>query len=300
MRTSVTTEGLTKVYGSTEVVSDLRMVVPHGSVYGFLGPNGAGKTTAMKMILGLVHPSAGTATVFGETMDPRKRTRILRRVGSLIESPSCYEHLSARENLEIVRRLRGLPARAIDEALATVRLAGTGSKLVGAFSLGMKQRLGLAAALMGNPELLLLDEPTNGLDPAGIQEIRELIRSLPAERGTTVLVSSHLLSEIDQMSDFVGIISRGKMVWQGPMSSLHDRARRWLALRTTDDARAATLVGDAQMRDGWLLLEPADDQSLARTTTALAREGIGVLRLEERHEDLEDIFLALTGREASL
>ena len=237
----IQTDGLTKTYGDTKVVSSLDLAVPCGSVYGFLGPNGAGKTTTMKMLLGLVHPSSGTATVLGRPVTPRNRVQVNAHVGSLIESPSCYPHLTARENLEVVRSLRGLPKSSIDEALATVRLDHTGSKPVRAFSLGMRQRLGLAAALMGNPELLLLDEPTNGLDPAGIQEIRELIRSLPAERGCTVLVSSHLLSEIDQMSDHVGIISHGQMAWQGPLSALHAQARHWLELHTTDDDRAAQL-----------------------------------------------------------
>ena len=296
----VRTRGLTKAYGATSVVRSLDLAVPRGSVYGFLGPNGAGKTTTMKMLLGLVRPSAGTAEVLGRQVSPRNRVRINARVGSLIENPSCYPHLTARENLEVVRSLRGLPKESIDEALAVVRLDHTGDKPVRAFSLGMRQRLGLAAALMGNPELLLLDEPTNGLDPAGMQEIRELIRSLPAERGCTVLVSSHLLSEIDQMSDCVGIISHGRMVWQGLLSTLHEQSHGWLELRTTDDERAARLLNASRTDGGWVRVRIRDDESVARMTLGLAREGIGVVRLEERREDLEDIFLALTRTEASL
>lgn len=296
----VQTKGLTKAYGSASVVRSLDLAVPRGSVYGFLGPNGAGKTTTMKMLLGLVRPNAGTATVLGREVSPRSRVQVNARVGSLIESPSCYPHLTARENLEVVRSLRGLPKTSIDEALAVVRLDHTGGKPVHAFSLGMRQRLGLAAALMGNPELLLLDEPTNGLDPAGIQEIRELIRSLPAERGCTVLVSSHLLTEIDQMSDCVGIIDHGQMVWQGLLSELHAQARHWLELRTTDDERAARLLGAPRTDGGWVKVRIRDDESVARMTLGLAREGIGIVRLEERREDLEDIFLALTGMEATL
>jgi len=300
MEYCIKTVELTKRYGENEVVSALDLMVPRGSVYGFLGPNSAGKTTTMKMLLGLVHPSSGAAEVLGTRVSTRNRVQVNARVGSLIESPSCYPHLTARENLEVVRSLRGLPKESIDEALATVRLERTGTKLVRAFSLGMKQRLGIAAALMGNPELLLLDEPTNGLDPAGIQEIRELIRSLPQQRGCTVLVSSHLLSEIDQMSDHVGIISRGRMAWQGPMANLHAQARRWLALRTTDNARAAQLLGAKPASKGWINIAALDDDATARTTLSLAREGIGIVRLEERHEKLEDIFLALTGKGASL
>ena len=296
----VATQSLTKTYGGTTVVDGIDLAVPRGSVYGFLGPNGAGKTTTMKMLLGLVHPSAGTAIVMGTSVTVRNRVRINAHVGSLIESPSCYPHLTARENLEIIRSLRGLPAQAIDEALETVRLNHTGSKPVRAFSLGMRQRLGLAAALMGNPEMLLLDEPTNGLDPAGIQEIRELIRMLPATHGCTVLVSSHLLSEIDQMSDHVGIISRGRMVWQGPLAQLHAQARGWLELRTADDERAAALLGVARSGDRHIRLATCSDEKLAQLVLLLAREGIAVLRLEEHREDLEDLFLKLTGTEASL
>ena len=296
----VATQGLTKTYGGTTVVDGIDLAVPRGSVYGFLGPNGAGKTTTMKMLLGLVHPSAGTAIVMGTSVTVRNRVRVNAHVGSLIESPSCYPHLTARENLEIIRSLRGLPAQAIDEALETVRLNHTGSKPVRAFSLGMRQRLGLAAALMGNPEMLLLDEPTNGLDPAGIQEIRELVRMLPATHGCTVLVSSHLLSEIDQMSDHVGIISRGRMVWQGPLTQLYAQARGWLELRTTDDERAAALLGVARSGDRHIRLATCSDEKLAQLVLLLAREGIAVLRLEEHREDLEDLFLKLTGTEASL
>ena len=298
----VSTQGLTKRYGDTAVVNNMQLAVPEGTVYGFLGPNGAGKSTTMKMLLGLVHPSAGTATVLGREMTPANRLEVLRNVGSLIESPSCYPHLTARENLEIVRRLRGLPESCIDEALSVVRLddAKTQGKLVGHFSLGMKQRLGIAAALMGRPRLLLLDEPTNGLDPSGIHEIRQLIREMPGRFGCTVVVSSHLLSEIDQMADFVGIIRAGQMVWQGSMESLHARARRWLALRTTDNAAAAGTLPGAVADGEWLRIKAVDDATAGQVTLGLARRGIGVVRLEERSESLEDIFLKLTGMEATL
>ena len=300
MECSVTTQGLTKTYGNVTVVDGIDLAVPQGSVYGFLGPNGAGKTTTMKMLLGLVHPSSGTARVLGTPVTARNRVCVNARVGSLIESPSYYPHLTARENLEIVRSLRGLPMRAIDEALMTVRLDHAGTKPVRTFSLGMRQRLGLAVALMGNPELLLLDEPTNGLDPAGIQEVRELIRTLPATRGCTVLVSSHLLSEIDQMSDYVGIISHGRMAWQGSLALLHAQARGWLELHTNDDERAAMLLGVRRTEGDRIHLGACPDEELAQTVMRLAHEGIAVLRLEEHREDLEDLFLKLTGTGVSL
>ena len=299
---AVSTQGLTKRYGDTAVVNNMQLAVPEGTVYGFLGPNGAGKSTTMKMLLGLVHPSAGTAVVLGQRMTPANRLSVLRSVGSLIEAPSCYPHLTARENLEIVRRLRGLPASCIDEVLEVVRLddAKTQRKLVGHFSLGMKQRLGIAAALMGHPRLVLLDEPTNGLDPSGIHEIRQLIREMPGRFGCTVVVSSHLLSEIDQMADHVGIIRAGHMVWQGSMADLHARARRWLALRTTDNAAAAGALPGAVADGEWLRIKAVDDATAGQVTLGLAKRGIGVVRLEERAESLEDIFLKLTGMEATL
>ncbi len=296
----VTTIGLCKRYGSETCVDHLALKVPQGAVYGFLGPNGAGKTTTLKMLLGLVHPSAGSVHLLGHELTPRTRLTILREVGSLIESPSYYGHLTARENLEIVRRLRGLPAEEIDEALRTVRLDGQVKKPVNHFSLGMKQRLGIAAALMGRPRLLLLDEPTNGLDPSGIQEMRELIRSLPSRYGMTVIVSSHLLGEIDQMADRVGVIRQGRLVFQGTMSGLHGMSAARLALRTQDNARARSLLPAARSEGEWLLLDAMSDSEAARVSLKLAGAGIGLVRMEQRETSLEDIFLRLTGTEETL
>ena len=296
----VTTIGLCKRYGSETCVDHLALKVPQGAVYGFLGPNGAGKTTTLKMLLGLVHPSAGSVHLLGHELTPRTRLTILREVGSLIESPSYYGHLTARENLEIVRRLRGLPAEEIDEALRTVRLDGQTKKPVNHFSLGMKQRLGIAAALMGRPRLLLLDEPTNGLDPSGIQEMRELIRSLPSRYGMTVIVSSHLLGEIDQMADHVGVIRQGRLVFQGTMSGLHGMSAARLALRTQDNARARSLLPAARSEGEWLLLDAMSDSEAARVSLKLAGAGIGLARMEQRETSLEDIFLRLTGTEETL
>lgn len=296
----VTTIGLCKRYGSETCVDHLALKVPQGAVYGFLGPNGAGKTTTLKMLLGLVHPSAGNVRLLGHELTPRTRLAVLREVGSLIESPSYYGHLTARENLEIVRRLRGLPAEEIDEALRTVRLDGQVKKPVNHFSLGMKQRLGIAAALMGRPRLLLLDEPTNGLDPSGIQEMRELIRSLPSRYGMTVIVSSHLLGEIDQMADHVGVIRQGRLVFQGTMSGLHGMSAARLALRTQDNARARSLLPAARSEGEWLLLDAMSDSEAARVSLKLAGAGIGLVRMEQRETSLEDIFLRLTGTEETL
>ena len=217
----VQTHELTKQYGEQLSVNNLNMTVNENTIYGFLGPNGAGKSTTLKMLLDLVHPTKGYIDIFGKRVTSKNRIEILKNIGSLIEAPSYYGHLTARENLKICSTLLNVSDSNIDEVLRIVRLDRQQNKKVSAFSLGMKQRLGLASALLSFPKLLILDEPTNGLDPAGIQEIRELIRSLPDRYGMTVIVSSHLLSEIDQIVDDIGIIANGKMMYQGKLSLLH-------------------------------------------------------------------------------
>lgn len=222
MKEIVKTNGLTKKYKNILSVNNIDMNVKEGRIYGFLGPNGAGKSTTLKMLLDLVKPDAGEIDIFGKRLNSKTRMEILTNIGSLIESPSYYGHLTGTENLKILQTLLDVPPSNIDEVLRIVRLDRQHSKKVSAYSLGMKQRLGLAGALLSFPKLLILDEPTNGLDPAGIQEMRELIRSLPEKYGMTVIVSSHLLSEIDQMADDIGIIANGKMMYQGPLNLLHE------------------------------------------------------------------------------
>ncbi len=217
----VKTTGLTKFYRGTAAVSNLDMSVKKGRIYGFLGPNGAGKTTTLKMLLSLIRPTAGEMEIMGRRMNEKNRIEILRVTGSLIESPSFYGHLTGAENLRILQTMLDIPKKNIDKVLQIVRLDHQRGKKVSAYSLGMKQRLGLAGALLSFPQLLILDEPTNGLDPSGIQEMRELIRSLPQQYGMTVIVSSHLLSEIDQIAEDVGIIANGKMMYQGKLDRLH-------------------------------------------------------------------------------
>ena len=300
----IETHDLCKQYGNTLRVAHLDLDVPEGSIYGFLGPNGAGKSTTLKMILGLVRPTAGNIKVLGKKMDGANRLSILRQVGSLIESPSYYGHLTGEENLRIVQTLRGVPEKNIREVLQIVRLDGQRGKKLAHYSLGMKQRLGLAAALLGYPKLLILDEPTNGLDPAGIQEMRELICSLPERFGMTVVVSSHLLSEIDQMADHVAIIREGELVFQDTLEALHGRSRHHLALRTTNNAVARAVLQErsvpCQEEEGYLILPILSDELAAQLTRLLAERHLGVIRLEERQKSLEDIFLELTGKAASL
>ncbi len=222
MKEIVKTNGLTKRYNDNLSVNNLDMSVKEGRIYGFLGPNGAGKSTTLKMLLDLVKPTAGEIDILGKRLNSKTRADILRNIGSLIESPSYYGHLTGTENLKILQTLLDVPKKNIDEVLRIVRLDRQQNKKVSAYSLGMKQRLGLAGALLSFPRLLILDEPTNGLDPAGIQEMRELIKLLPKQYGMTVIVSSHLLSEIDQMAEDVGIIANGKMMYQGALDNLHE------------------------------------------------------------------------------
>lgn len=304
MANLIETHGLCKAYGGTLRVSELDLSVSEGAVYGFLGPNGAGKSTTLKLLLGLVHPTRGEARVFGRTMCPQNRLQILRGIGSLIESPSYYGHLTGEENLRILQTLRGAPPREIGEVLSVVRLDGQKDKRVSQYSLGMKQRLGLAGALLGHPKLLILDEPTNGLDPAGIQEMRELIRSLPGRYGMTVVVSSHLLSEIDQMATHVGIIADGRLVFQDDLARLHEKSERHLLLRTLNDPVACAVLREngldcGEGADG-LRLPPLEDRLAAECVGLLAQSRIGVVRLEDRQKSLEDIFLELTGGAVSL
>lgn len=214
------TNHLSKQSGNTYRVNDLSMAVPENCVYGFLGPNGAGKSTTLKMILGLIHPNQGSIKLFGKVMNSANRLSILKQTGSLIENPGGYGHLTGLENMQIIQKLKGVSEAEIAPALKTVRLYDQRDKKLSNYSLGMKQRLGIAMAILGNPKLLILDEPTNGLDPAGIQEMRQLICSLPKERDMSVIISSHLLSEIEQMADQVGIIHHGRMLYQGTLADL--------------------------------------------------------------------------------
>lgn len=300
----ITTTGLFKRYGKFLRVKDLDLRVPEGVVYGFLGPNGAGKSTTMKMLLGIARPTAGTITVFGQPFKSRNRLSILKNVGALIESPSYYGHLTGAENLRIICVLKGVPVSDINRVLQIVRLENQKEKKVAQYSMGMKQRLGLAGALLGNPQLLILDEPTNGLDPAGMQEMRELICSLPQRYGMTVMVSSHLLSEIDQIATNVGIISQGELVFQDSLSILHERSRPSIAVRTLNNQAAEKILDEqgvsCQRQDDYLLLPKLSDNELAGHISRLFARNIGVVRIEERHKSLEDIFLELTGTAVSL
>lgn len=302
MQTVIETKALCKQYGPHTAVDHVELHVPQGCVYGFIGPNGAGKSTTMKMLLGLIHPTAGRVRLLGQELTEKSRLPLLRQTGSLIESPAGYLHLTAQENLEIVADLKGVPHKDIGRVLDIVHLTQDRNRRVGQYSLGMKQRLGIAMALLGSPKLLILDEPTNGLDPAGIQEMRALIRNMPAATGATVLISSHLLGEMEQMVEQVGIIDHGHILFEGPLTELQRHSRGNVTLRLLDPAKAAPILranGLTAHSDSCVVtLPPLQDALMADLVQKLAACGAGVVELTPHTKTLEEIFLSLTSEEA--
>jgi lantibiotic transport system ATP-binding protein len=299
----IETRHLTKRFKQHQAVVDVNLAIPKGEIFGFLGPNGAGKTTTIRMILGLMKPTHGKINVFGQDLQ-KEKLKILKRVGSLVESPSYYGHLTAYENLEVLRKILDVPKSRIEEVLRIVRLSNESNRKVKGFSLGMKQRLGIAASLLGNPELLILDEPTNGLDPSGILEMRELIKQLPKEHGITVLVSSHLLSEIDQMATQVGIITKGNLIFQDSIDVLREKAQTKLKMRVNDAESAWKLLLSqgvtAEFENGMLQLDSMGDERVAEIVDSLVKERYSIYRIEEEKMSLESIFLEMTKGERSL
>ncbi|WP_243526721.1 ABC transporter ATP-binding protein [Bacillus pseudomycoides] len=293
----VETEDLTKTYGAVNSVSQLQMKVGKGEIYGFLGPNGAGKTTTIRMLLGLIKPTAGNIKVFNRDLKTNQ-IDILREVGSLVESPSYYGHLTGHENLEVIRQMLQVPKKNIDEVLRIVRLEKQKDKLVKQYSLGMKQRLGIAMALLGNPKLLILDEPTNGLDPAGIQEIRELIKQLPKQYDMTVVISSHLLNEMDQIATQVGIINSGQLIFQDKMEVLRKKSQASMKIRVNDVVKAHQILEQHHIHLGLegdcLVTRQQEDHLISQINYLLVQQNISVYRIEEEKHTLEEIFLSLT------
>ncbi|KMY33811.1 bacitracin ABC transporter ATP-binding protein [Lysinibacillus xylanilyticus] len=299
----VQTENLSKNFGKEQAVSNINLKIRKGEIYGFLGPNGAGKTTTIRMLLGLMKPSSGTIKIFQKDLK-KERINILAKVGSLVENPSYYPHLTAYENLEALRKILGVPKSRIDEVLEIVRLKDAADKKVKGFSLGMKQRLGIAASLLHNPELLILDEPTNGLDPSGIIEIRNLIKRLPEEHGMTIIISSHLLSEIDQMATQVGIVTKGKMIFQDSIEAMRRFAQPKVVIKVSDSEKGwRSLVANgikAEHKDDLILFDECSDEKVAHIVQILVQEGISVYRVEEEKRSLEEIFLQMTTGEQTL
>jgi len=297
------TVGLTKRYGSRLALDGLNIEVTRGRVYGFLGPNGSGKTTTIALALGLISPTAGHVEILG--LDTRThRSQALHRVGATLEGQAYFPHLSARDNLRVWARIGAdTTEQRIDEVIERVGLASRARDKVRNFSLGMKQRLAVAAAIMHRPEMVILDEPTNGLDPAGIREFRELIRELAAG-GTTVFVSSHILSEVEQMCDDVAILKTGRLITQGPVGTLVGASARAssVLLRTTDDESAVSVlqamagVVAVRREDGRLVVETPHDRAAA-ISRALAERQIWLTELRPQENNLEDFFMEITGEE---
>jgi ABC-2 type transport system ATP-binding protein len=294
----VETSGLTKHYGRRiTAVDDLDLGVRRGEVYGFLGPNGAGKTTTLRMLLGLIKPSSGTATVLGE--EPGAPAG-LARIGALVESPAFYPYLSGRDNLRVMARYSGVAPSRVEEVLQQVELSGRAGDKFKQYSLGMKQRLGVAAALLKDPELLILDEPANGLDPKGMADMRAIIRGVRSE-GKTVLLSSHLLGDVEQICDRIGVILRGKLVVERTMEELRGR-EEGLLVRAEPLEEAARVARDlpeveeAQMADGMLRIT-ADPARAAEINAGLVNAGVRVSELRPVERSLEEMFLELTGGE---
>jgi ABC-2 type transport system ATP-binding protein len=290
--------GLVKRYGDVTAVDNVDLTVGAGDVYGYLGPNGAGKTTSLRMLLGLIRPDAGSAKLFGR--DPLvEGARALDGVAGFVEAPRFYPYLTGRRNLELVAALDGGEASArIDQALDTVELAGRAKDKVGGYSHGMRQRLGIAGALLRDPRLLLLDEPTTGLDPGGMRDMRVLVRRL-ADQGITVLLSSHLMGEVEELCDRVAIVRTGRVVYEGSLPELLASTAGRYSLRTTDDVRAASLaaerpgISDVRFADGGLTLS-ADEEAATALSIALGEAGIGIAALVPRTATLEELFFRMT------
>ncbi len=294
----IQTEALTKYYGSILAVDSLSLQVPRGHVFGLLGPNGSGKTTLISMLLGLVRPTSGSFSL----LEPGTgQDEALHRIGAIVETPSFYPNLSGRRNLAYFQGIsgRGTPGE-LDGLLEQVGLGERGGDRFGTYSLGMKQRLGLAYTLLGGPELLLLDEPTNGMDPAGMAEVRELIRDL-GTAGRTVLISSHLLHEVEQVCDSVAILSKGKLIAQGAVAELL-QPREQVRLRTSDDAKARAILGalewieEVKSEDGALVVAVAHARS-TELSAALSRQEVYVTEIAPVQVSLEEYFLEITGDE---
>ena len=298
----IETQNLTKSYADFTAVSNVNLHIPKGTVYGFLGPNGAGKSTTMKMFLGLTKPTSGSFTIDGKKY-PEARVEILKEVGSFIEAPAFYGNLSGEENLEIIRKILGLPKSAVSEALEIVGLTQFKKRLAKKYSLGMKQRLGLASALIGKPPILILDEPTNGLDPIGIAEVRNFIKNLSVERGKTILISSHILSEISLLADDIGIIDHGVLLEESSMEELEKKNRKYIQLQVSDIPKASLIlerqfhVTDYAVQDEHNLRLYDTALDMAAINKALVVQDVAVISSQICNDTLEDYFKQITGGE---
>lgn len=297
----VQTNQLTKIIDGRELVKEVNMHVKRGEIYGFLGPNGAGKTTVMKMLTNLWKPTSGTVELFGETLTPTSY-EVLKRMGSMIEFPCFYEHMSGRENLQLHCEYMGyyVPG-SVDHALEMLGLQEAGSQLVKRYSLGMKQRLGIARAILCRPELLVLDEPTNGLDPAGMKQLRDLFSTLCTEYGITIIISSHILSEVESIADTIGVIDHGTMRKEISMQEISERNTAYIELAVEDTKRAAYVLADElelknfRVVDGHTIRIYDSEADTGVLSKALALNDVAIQLIGRKSESLEDYFLKVTG-----
>jgi ABC-2 type transport system ATP-binding protein len=297
MSHAIHSDALTRRFGKIPAVEGLDLRVPEGSITAFLGPNGAGKTTTIRLLLGLLKPSGGSCEVLGRRPG---HPETLRQLGAMVEAPSLYGHLTGRENVEITRLMRGAPRTETDRVLQVVGLQQDARRIVQQYSLGMRQRLALALALLGHPRLLVLDEPTNGLDPSGIQEMRELIRRVPETIGATVFLSSHILAEVEQIASQVVVIHRGRLRYQGPMDGMGHQGPALLQVRVDDPARAAALLrerGHIVTEAAPHLLVQVEEAGTPAVAAALVGGGLALYELAPRRRNLEARFLDLLGAE---
>lgn len=294
----IDTTGLTFNFGKQTVVKSLSLQVPEGSIYGFLGPNGAGKTTTIKLLMNLLQVQEGSIHIFGKELKSN-RIEILSQIGSLIEQPAIYAHLTGKENLLNRALLLQIPKNRVDEMLSLVHLTQAANKKAGQYSLGMKQRLGIALALLSDPKLLILDEPTNGLDPNGIIEVRELLIRLVKEHGKTVFVSSHLLLEVERMATHVGIINFGELLFQGSISELQSLSKPLVQIEINDTADAANFLkrNNYEVSDvdsEYVYVPYSGKQQMAEINTLLNQMGYRVYSINKQQKDLEKLFLSIT------
>ena len=296
-KTIIETRELSYKFGSQLVLDNVSLSVPRGCIYGFLGPNGAGKTTTIKILLNLLHSAKDNVFLFGKELNSN-RVEALKRIGSLVEQPAIYPHLSGRENLVNRAILLGVDKNRVDEMLKLVDLTQSAGKNAGKYSLGMKQRLGIALALLSDPELLILDEPTNGLDPNGIIQVRQLLQKLTSEYGKTVFVSSHLLAEVDRMANYVGIINRGKLVFQGSIHELHTVSSSLVSIQVDDTVSAAnTLLKNGYSADieaDCIHVPFSSKEEMGSINHLLVNHGHTVFSLSNTKHDLEKLFLDIT------
>ncbi|HMG09423.1 MAG TPA: ABC transporter ATP-binding protein [Mucilaginibacter sp.] len=292
------TEGLSFNFGDQQVVKSLTLQVPEGSIYGFLGPNGAGKTTTIKLLLNLLKTQHGSIHIFEQELQ-KNRISILSQIGSLIEQPAIYQHLTGKENLLNRALLLQVPVNRVDEMLGLVKLNSAANKRASQYSLGMKQRLGIALALLSNPKLLILDEPTNGLDPNGIIEVRELLLKLVSQHQKTVFISSHLLAEVERMATHVGIINQGELLFQGSIKDLEAISQPLIRIETDNTVDAANLLTRkhhtvADVTNEYIYVPYTSKEQMGDINTLLSQNGYIIFSIVKQQKDLEKLFLSIT------